>query len=355
MVVAIISVTVLSQKQQNYHPAHSLGFNFLGRVDTAHAEGVRYDWSGVQVRFRFTGDRLGLHFTGGERNYFNVFIGGELKEVVHSPGDTTLFVNGIRGNGPHEVIFYKRTEGGMGQTVFKGVKLAAGGLLLPWNKISSRRLEFIGNSITCGYGTEGANKDEDFKPETENAWKAYGAILSRALHADCHLISHSGLGVVRNYGDEQKVSTREASMPNRYHQTLDTDPALSWDFSRWQPHAVIINLGTNDFSTQPYPDKVVFQRRYEQLITQIRANYGTIPVFCVVGPMIDEPCYSHVKEMVKNYNILHHDEQIYFAGIPTALLNQTDDLGSDWHPSYKGQQKMADHLLPVIATVLGWD
>ncbi len=345
----------ISQPQGDHYNAHNQLFNYLGRVDTAHADGVRYDWSGVQVRFRFTGNKLAIQFKGGERNYYNVMVDGALKEVIHSPGDTTIYVNGIKGNGPHEVIFFKRTEGGMGQTVFKGVELATGGKLLPWNKVSDRRIEFIGNSITCGYGTEGANKDEDFRPDTENAWKAYGAIIARAFNADYHLISHSGLGVVRNYGDKQKISTGEAPMPQRFDQVLDTETKLKWDFSQWQPHAVVINLGTNDFSTSPYPDKVVFQRRYEELITQIRTQYGKIPVFCIVGPMIDDPCYSYVKEVVSNYNILYNDGHVYFIGIPTSLLNTTNDLGSDWHPSYKGQQKMAAHLLPVMATVLGWD
>ncbi len=356
LILLLLLLPIISNAQKKgLYSAQNKAFNYLGRIDFSNPEVARYDWSAVQVRFRFTGKELAIHFKGGERNYFNLIIDGELKEVLHSPGDTVARISGIKGRGPHGVQFFKRTEGEMGETLFYGVELEPSGELLPWNEVKERRIEFVGNSITCGYGTEGANRDEDFRPDTENAWKSYGAIIARAFDADYHLISHSGMGVVRNYGDKQKISTGLATMPQRYARVLDMDPALTWNFTQWQPQAVVINLGTNDFSTLPYPDKVVFQRHYERLIAGVRERYGAVPVFCVVGPMIDEPCYSYVKEMVSNYKTLYNDGHLYFAGIPIPLLSRDEDLGSDWHPSYKGQKKMAAHLLPLLSTVLQWD
>lgn len=330
-------------------------FHYTGRFEQANPEEIRFDWPGFTIQCRFTGSRAGIHFQGGERNYFNLYLDGEPVGVLHAPRDTVWWTERLKTKGPHHLKLVKRTEGDMGQAWFRGIVLEKGAEILPIEQIPARRIEFIGNSITCGYGTEGASRDERFKPETENNEKTYGAVLARAFNAEAHFIAHSGLGVVRNYGDEKKISTRIVPMPGRYGRSLDTDTLPAWDHSRWKPQAVVINLGTNDFSTLPYPDKAVFQRRYEELIQQVRKIHGEIPVFCVVGPMIHEPCFSYVKEMVDGFRTLYNDSNVFFVGLPNSLLNESSDLGSDWHPSYQGQKKIAGQLLLPIATILDWD
>lgn len=344
-----------SENPENYYPAGHELINYLGRIDDSARDSVRYDWQGVQVRFRFTGESLKLHFRGGERNYFDLFIDGKNYGPLHATGDTVAHIDEIEGQGPHEGIFFKRTEGEMGTTVFYGIETGSDGKLLAPPSNSGRKIEFIGNSITCGYGTEGANRHESFRPETENAWKSWASIISRAFDADCHIVAHSGLGVIRNYGDSLRVSEYPVPMPDRFNRTLDMETAPLWDFSRWIPDVVVINLGTNDFSTPPHPREVMFQRKYEELLKKVRDAYGEIPVFCVVGPLTDEPCHRYVKEMVRQFNVLHNDGNIHFVSMPPALLNEKEDLGSDSHPSYLGQKKMARMMVPVIGTVTGWE
>ena len=354
VIVLIINVLHGQSPNVNIEASHP-SIYFSGRVDASSPEYVRYDWPGVGIHFCFTGNKAGIIVKGGERNYFNLFINGQFSEILHSTGDTTFWITNLKGNGPHEISFIKRTEGDMGQVFFYGLVLDAKGRILPYQHKPERRMEFIGNSITCGYGTEGAAKTERFKPETENNYKAYGAIVARAFNAEGRFIAHSGLGVVRNYGDKQKISTKLKPMPDRFNKILDSDSTLIWDFSSWQPHLVVINLGTNDFSTRPHPDKAVFQRSYENLILKVRAAYGNIPVFCVVGPMLKDPTFEYVKEVVDIMHTLHADKQVFFVGFPDGLVNDSTDLGSDWHPSYQGQKKMAGQLLSPIATVLNWD
>ncbi len=115
-----------------------------------------------------------------------------------------------------------------------------------------------------------------------------------------------------------------------------------WDFTSWTPEIVVINLGTNDFSTEPHPLETIFNREYTRLIKFIRNQYGEIPIFCVVGPMTDEPCYSYVKKMVEANRTHLSDPNVYFIGIPRYLMIKDKDLGSGWHPNYEGQKKMAN-------------
>jgi len=345
---------VAQQRLQLFDADHS-AFSYFGRTDRSDPKAVHFDWPGVYLRCAFTGNMLELRLKGGTRDYFNVFIDDQPVKVIHPVADSIYVVNGLPGKGTHELLITKRTEADMGMACFYGIGIAAGEKIYPSKVKNNRKIEFIGNSITCGYGAEGLSGKERFKPETENSYDSYASITARAFSADYSLIAHSGLGIIRNYNDKSKISKQLAPMPPRFGRTFDTDSVKKWNFNQWMPDAVVINLGTNDYSTLPHPDKAVFKRHYEQLIDKIVEVYGKIPVFCVVGPMTNEPCYSIVKEVVEDYNLIHIDTKVYFAGIPDGLLNNTSDLGSDTHPSYRGQRKSAACLVPLIANVMKWN
>jgi hypothetical protein len=161
-------------------------------------------------------------------------------------------------------------------------------------------------------------------------------------------VAYSGRGVVRNYGDANKTSPEP--IPSLYDRTCCNDAAIKWDFNKWVPQAVVINLGTNDFSTQPYPDKMVFQTAYSELITQVKTHYPGVKVFCLCGPMIGEPCMSYINEVVAG---LPDDGSVHFIKISQSLMTSAD-WGCDWHPNRSGQQKIADVIVPVIKSIMNW-
>lgn len=326
---------------------------YVGRFDFSKPQEVSYDWSGVYFQFCIKSKDCAIRMSDSGHNYYNVFIDDQAPKVFDVKSDTTIVLASGLNKQIHRIQIYKRTEGNQGIGVFKGIMLSENGELVPWKDIPTRKIEFIGNSITCGYGTEGLAKTERWRPATENNYKSYAPIMARAFNADYHIVAHSGLGVVRNYGYKEKVSP--SAMPDRFNRVYDQKEQPLWDFSLWKPDVVVINLGTNDFSTRPFPDKDVFKAGYVKLINEVKKQYGELPVFCVVGPMIDEPCYSYVKEMVEDFRTTYQQKNVYFVGIPNYLMVQDKDLGSDYHPSYAGQRKMAAHVVPVISSVLGWD
>jgi lysophospholipase L1-like esterase len=353
LLLFVVSMDVIGQT--TFLPASHEAFQYIGRFDKTHPEKVRFDWPNSTIQFQFTGNNITLALEGGERNYFNIFLDDALYSVWHQPKDSLLKIVEIENEGVHTLRIQKRTEGEMGIAIFKGVSLSKAERLIPSKIKTSRKIEFIGNSITCGYGTEGLFRNENFHPSTENVNQSYALITSQAFNAECHVIAHSGLGVVRNYGDKNKVSVDRATMPIRFKQVLDTDSILKWDFNSWKPDMVVINLGTNDYSTQPHPDKDIFQQAYKSLIENIQEVYGNIPIFLICGPLIDEPAYTNIKEFAYTMKQLNQELNIHFIGIPKSLLNATTDLGSDSHPSHKGQLKMAKHIIPTIATVMDWN
>lgn len=353
--VGVFLFVTLSYGQTTFFPATHEAFEYIGRFDKTNPELVRFDWPNSTIEFQFTGTAIDIALKGGERNYFNLFLNDSLFSVLHQPNDSIIGIKNLKPAEVQKLRIQKRTEGEMGIAFFSGVYLPKGEQLIKAEKQTTRKIEFIGNSITCGYGVEGKSRHEKFEPSTENVDKSYALIISNAFGAQSHIIAHSGLGVVRNYGDSSKLSVNRATMPKRYNQVLDTDGSLLWDFNTWKPDLVVINLGTNDYSTTPHPEKELFQKTYISLLENITNNYGNIPVFLICGPLIDEPAYSNIKALVGIIKQSNLKSNIHFIGIPKALLNKDTDLGSDSHPSYKGQLKMANHIIPILATVMDWN
>jgi lysophospholipase L1-like esterase len=142
-------------------------------------------------------------------------------------------------------------------------------------------------------------------------------------------------------------------MPSLYNRTCLHNPALIWDCSKWIPQVVVINLGTNDFSTQPFPDKAVFQEDYTQLINRIQVQYPDVTIFCLCGPMIGEPCGTYIEEVVKQIQQSNNNKRVHYINISRSIMDMSD-WGSDWHPGINGHQKMADIVLPVIREKMNW-
>ena len=257
-----------------FTPADSPEIRFTGRAAKGPGGALSFDWSGSQFTFRFEGTRCAMRAADTGRNYYNVFVDGRHTGVAATSGaDTTVVLAEGLERGPHTILVQKRTEGEQGRTTLRGVE--TDGALLPLPAPRTRHIEFIGDSHTCGYGTEGKSVEEPFTPETENCDLAWGCVIARYFDAEYTLIAHSGQGIVRNWGDEKEVS--DCTMRERMLRTFDMDPASRWDFRGCTPDIVVIKLGSNDFSTGVTPSEQAFNASYAQALDQLRAAYGEVP------------------------------------------------------------------------------
>ena len=246
------------------------------------------------------------------------------------------------------MLIQKRTEGEWGKTTIHQFVLHNKGELMKETECPSRHIEFIGNSLTCGYGVEGKDRSEPYKAETENCNLSYATIIARYFNADYTLIAHSGRGVVRNYGDSVRISA--VTMKDRMLNTFDMNLDKKWDFKTYKPDLVVVNLGTNDFSTNIYPLEDEFIHAYKLLISRLRANYGDVPILCISPAIAQRQIVQYMERMRKDLN----DKKVYITVLPEGLCDSTTDLGAVWHPNYKGQMKMAMSLIPYMSTITGW-
>lgn len=352
--MALVSFCLLQGKAEaqisskRYYKGDNGEVSYVGRTEIQDDGSVSFDWTGTYFRTQLSGGKLSIRISDTGVNYYNVFVDSLLHKVVKVSGKDTLinFISGI-DKGFHQVLIQKRTEGEWGKTTIHQFVLSDEGQLKREQLLPSRHIEFIGNSLTCGYGVEGKSPNESYKVETENCNLSFASIIARYFNADYTMIAHSGRGVVRNYGDSVRVSA--VTMKDRMLNTFDVDLDKKWAFKAYTPDLVIINLGTNDFSTGIYPLEKEFIHAYKLLISRLRVNYGNVPILCISPSIKQRQITQYMEHMCKELN----DKLVYLFILPEGLCSTTD-LGAAWHPNYRGQTKMAMSLIPYISTITSW-
>ena len=332
-------------------PASDSRIEYTGRT-LANGTEVTYDWSGVYFRVRFNGPYLAVKCSDTKNSWFNLWVDKEMcpeadRKFLVGAKDTVIVLAEGLGKGEHEVILQKRTEGEQGR--FTVHSFLSEEELLQANGRKNRHIEFIGDSYTCGYGTESLDKNDPFLAETENCNLTYAAIAARYFGADFNLVSHSGQGICRNYDDFRPGY----NMPDRYSQVFDESSEHAWtpDMAPYRPDLVVIYLCTNDFSTARQPHETIFAGRYIELLKKIKANYGEdVPILCMASNVTP---FSF--DYIRNACMMSGLKNLTYVGLTRGIHNEEDELGASWHPNYKGHIKVASAVIPYISTLTGWE
>jgi lysophospholipase L1-like esterase len=225
-------------------------------------------------------------------------------------------------------------------------------------KNRERRIEFIGDSITCGYGAEGKFMEGDFTTSQENPWEAYAAKTARALEADYNLISWSGIGIISCYTEED-VPNDGWLMPSLYKYTdkamdltLGNKNPEVWDNGKFIPDCIVINLGTNDNSyVKHIPERVeAFGKKYNAFVKQVHDSNPSAKIICTLGAMGQDLC----PEIERQVALLNSEglTDVYFMKFD--VQDEKDGIGTYWHPSLVTQSKMAVKLEQKIKEIMHW-
>lgn len=348
---------------------------YVGRVSFAKNETASFNFPGTSILARFQGSSLKMicrPMTG----YFMAQVDGcePFKVGFNAERDSVVTVAAALPKGEHQVKLMYVIEGLFRTPEFRGFVLDKGCSLVKSPDLPERKIEFIGNSITCGYGVESIEMTDPFEDETENHWLTYANIVSDSLKAQHTSISRSGIGVYRNY-DGPKTGSAE-NMPWQYEYTLFNKHDEKWDFAKYQPQLVCINLGTNDLSTDNY-DIQLYEKNYRMFLTTVRSKYPDAKIVLLTGPMLgkkesseqraalDRICADANKSgfTLVNKTVVDKkgkikkakklgDKEIYRFD----FTFQKGDLGygASWHPSKLQHQKMAKELLPFLKNLMNW-
>ena len=335
-------------------PADNPNIQYVGRICFDNPKQPRFTFPGVQINARFTGTSLKM-LCKPQSGYFMVRIDGAepFKVAFRGERDSVATLATALPKGEHLVRVMYIIEGYELKPDFRGFVLDKDGELLDAPALPERRIEFIGNSITCGYGNESIEMTDPFEYETENHYYTYAQLTTRNLEAMAHVVARSGIGVYRSY-DGPKKGTPENVMTTEYEYTNLYDRSERWDFSRYQPQVVCINLGTNDLSTNNYDVKLLKQA-YKQFLKQVRSHNPQAKIVYLCGSMLNGKELDIAKKTLNEVVEEAHkdgDNEVYrFDFTP-----QNGDLyyGASWHPSLWQHQKMAGELTAYLRTLMHW-
>lgn len=224
-----------------------------------------------------------------------------------------------------------------------------------------RKMEFIGDSITCGYGVDLEDPDTIFSTETEDVTKAYAYQTAKILDADYSMVSYSGYGVLSGYTDTDQRC--ENQLVPAYYEKVAFSYAhpfgtcwleqQDWDFSKFCPQVIVMNLGTNDdsYCKEDKEKQQRFVTEYVKFLTTIRKRNSQAEIFCTVGVM-GERIYPSVAAAVTEYMQKTGDNHIHTFPLKEQRIE--DGRVTDNHPTAKTHRKVAEVVADNIQKVMGW-
>lgn len=332
---------------------------------TLWVEDVRYlGYSGSSVSFTFVGRRASARirsnaFAYGEalNGWIAVYVGGELHSRIcmdQEVGDYVLYEAEEAAQVTVTVIKY--SEAAFGKCGIECIEIDTEELLPP-PAPKTRKMEIIGDSITCGYGVEAENELTPFHTSTENPTKSYSLLTAAALDADVNLVCWSGNGIISGYVEESAEKPSDHwLMPEVYRYTdisgsemlfgSDESKWERWDFSRFTPDILLVNLGTNDCSwckdIQSRRDS--FREHYARFLNDLHALNPGAEILCMLGTM-DQRVLKEAAQAAEQASCR-------FLALPPQLAE--DGYGADWHPSPVTHEKTADLVVEKVRQIMGW-
>ncbi len=328
---------------------------------------IRYlSWSCSAVEFIFTGTEVNAEiWTDWVKDepwkevfqpYMAVFVNDEpvpCKRFALSEGKAVYPIYKGEKAETVKIRITKLSESAFSKTGITGI--SADGEIAP-TAPPSRRMEFIGDSITCAFGIEGKCAEESFRTATENPSINYAAKTARSFGAEYHLISWTSIGL---YSSDTKTDEINDGwiMPKLYDYTdlaveghIGIKEHIEWDFTSFVPDVIVINLGTNDKSyTKGIPERVEgFGKAYVEFVKKIRAKNPDSVIICALGMMGNE-LYPAIEKAVQELD----DDRVY--AFEFDVQNSIDGIGSEQHPNSVTHNRAAVKLSARIADIMNWE
>ncbi|MCB9495979.1 MAG: hypothetical protein H6686_03725 [Fibrobacteria bacterium] len=336
-------------------PVTDSSVRILGRTTSPTAGEVQWGWSGsgAMVAFRGTACWARLEARG---TMYRVIVDGKPSrtlDLIESGDSLHVLASGLADE-PHVVEIRSLTEPNYGIAKFRGFRVEGAPARLP--PPSPRRIEFYGNSITCGYGILDSVAGHPFAVSTQDEGRTYAARAADSLGADRHVVCWSGRGVVWNYNRDVANPT----LPQLAHQILPRDRNLRWDFGLWTPDVVVINLGTNDFSHEA-PDSANFHRTYLAFVDTLHARYPEAKFVLLDGPMLSDGwptgvnTLSIMKKHLDNVKAAAQAKGVEVSRLSLTPQDPQRGYGADYHPNLAQAELNGQELAAHLSRVMSWE
>jgi hypothetical protein len=342
---------------------------YMGRIDFSNPKLPRFWAPGVNMCIRYRGARCRIivHDQVPDDRTHNYIVmledySGVYRFKLHGPTDTLTILGNGRAwmgdselknlersnrqdrepdpNADHLITLCKATEG-IAWMELAGVLADS---LLPLDALSDRKIEFIGNSITCGAGSDSyeipCGQGEWY--DQNDALGSYGALTARGLDAEWHLTSVSGIGLIHS------CCKMTITMPEVFDRMDVRGNQGDWDFSRYQPDVVTVCLGQND----GIQDSTLFCGAYVRFLGHLRHVYPRARLVLLTSPMGNAQLTTVLKRYIGGVV-----EAVQKAGderVSSYFFSRQWSKGCGGHPDMQEHFEIATELKIYLRQLMDW-
>ena len=305
------------------------GYRTLGR--TAYAEdGLYCDMAGSGIEF--TLDCGGTIWATVETAMvkdmrLRAYVDGEMGDVItFTPGLKTQPLFGGIAPGVHTIRILNDVQPDNMKTRLISFSVCAKKETLKPTAQKSLYIEYVGDSITSGYGFYGPS---GYDGSNYSVGPSYGRLSADLLDADFSIISRGGIGLQHAAGPGVKTTSDVLYAYQNYYRDKET----KYDFAR-KPDFVVFALGTNDKETETYYDMT------KKFFEQVRTSYNDPKLKIVIIHNMMTNRYQKTFEKIAD-----EDPYVWQLKVPQ------DRKGPGHHPTLEGQAQYAQLLADFIKTI----
>jgi lysophospholipase L1-like esterase len=328
LIISILSCAQIPQAQPDWtvRPDNP-NLTYSGRWDFTNHQAPWCDWQGASISMNFNGTGIGIALDPGTReNWYRAILDYDIENSIKfsvSPGGIrkTILFNSLTP-GQHHIRVVKETRFG-NETTFLGFGGVNGiGITAP-PPPPNYKIEFYGDSNLAGYSLEHEENNSD--NQYRGCELTYAGIVARRFNAEYHNISVSGETI--------------SGMNSRFDQMKYASNNPVWDFNRYNPDLVVVNLGANDV----WKPVSWIRADYNDFLDDLRQVHPNahIMLFNAFGWDFNETA-NYISDVITNRN----DSNMSAATFPW--------LFEQWHGCETDHAGMAEYLAQHIETELGW-
>ncbi len=302
--------------------------------------GIAVNWSasGIEFNADCRGDVI-LHISSTGAAKYSVFVDGAKQNDIYlkNGADNYTVATGL-SEGVHSIRLVKLTDA---ESVNTFVRLSVNGLIDERPADKELYIEFIGDSITCGYGLgvasgSGAPSLQNYDNDATKGW-AY--LYAQKMNADYSLVSIGGIGAIAST-DRHEGRVMNDLYPYNFYK----DTAKEYTATR-KADCVMVALNTNDNGRVDASMEEAYLGKVKALVETIKETHG------------DDVIIIWVHSLMFSTGQCDTWAQEYFASLggPRAgywnISASPNSSGINSHPTAEANASNVDSIIKRIETL----